>query len=181
LVISSCALASDSRPARWQARISVKQPHQLRCFCALLGYRGQKFGTVMQPSRLSEGWRRSASLPSERPHPTFVDTTLPQCGRLVRAPALLLMRSYNGKQRAKYQVKRNCRSRGTWVSHIYDSACAGESVGNDCLMLLAQLEWDDERWSAQFHAPPRLAHSAHEAAPNMFNWLDPLDNRVARW
>ena len=30
-------------------------------------------------------------LPSKRPHPTFEETTLPQCGRLVRAPGLLLI------------------------------------------------------------------------------------------
>ena len=36
---------------------------------------------------------------------------------------------------------------------IYDSACAGESVGNDRLTLLAQLEGDDERWSAQSMRP----------------------------
>ena len=43
------------------------------------------------------------------------------------------------------------------LGEIYDSACAGESVGNDRLTFLAQLEGDDERWSAQLHAPPRLA------------------------
>ena len=31
------------------------------------------------------------------------------------------------------------------LGEIYDSACAGESVGNDRLTLLAQLEGDDER------------------------------------
>ena len=45
------------------------------------------------------------------------------------------------------------------LGEIYDSACAGESVGNDRLTLLAQFEGDDERWSAQFHAPPRLART----------------------
>jgi hypothetical protein len=30
-------------------------------------------------------------LPSKWPHPTFEETTLPQCGRLVRAPGLLLI------------------------------------------------------------------------------------------
>ena len=39
------------------------------------------------------------------------------------------------------------------LGEIYDSACAGESVGNDCLTLLAQFEGDDERWSAQLHTP----------------------------
>ncbi len=34
------------------------------------------------------------------------------------------------------------------LGEIYDSAYAGESVGNDRLTLLAQLEGDDERWSA---------------------------------
>ena len=43
------------------------------------------------------------------------------------------------------------------LGEIYDSACAGESIGNDCLTLLAQFEGDDERWSAQLHTPPRLA------------------------
>src|SRR6516225_190123 len=49
------------------------------------------------------------------------------------------------------------RGRLIELGEIYDSACAGESVGNDRLTLLAQLEGDDERWSAQFHALPRLA------------------------
>src|SRR6516162_7284312 len=39
------------------------------------------------------------------------------------------------------------------LGEIYDIACAGEGVGNDCLTRLAQLEGDDERWSAQLHAP----------------------------
>ncbi len=43
------------------------------------------------------------------------------------------------------------------LGEIYDCACAGESVGNGRLTLLAQLEGDDERWSAQLHTPPRLA------------------------
>src|SRR5262245_44262385 len=43
------------------------------------------------------------------------------------------------------------------LGEIYNIACAGESVGNDRLTLLAQFEGDDERWSAQLHAPPRLA------------------------
>ena len=43
------------------------------------------------------------------------------------------------------------------LGEIYDSACAGESVGDDRLTLLAQLEGDDERWSAQLHALTRLA------------------------
>src|SRR5262249_27053035 len=42
------------------------------------------------------------------------------------------------------------------LGEIYDIACAGEGVGNDRLMLLAHFEGDDERWSAQLHAPPRL-------------------------
>jgi hypothetical protein len=50
---------------------------------------------------------------------------------------------------------------------VYDSACAGESVGNDRLTLLAQLEGDDERWSAQFHASPRLARLGSRSVPNM--------------
>jgi hypothetical protein len=62
------------------------------------------------------------------------------------------------------------------LGEIYDSACTGESVGNDRLTLFAQFEGDDERWSAQLHAPPRLARNAHEAAPNMFSW-DPWDSR----
>ena len=40
---------------------------------------------------------------------------------------------------------------------LLNSKRAGESVGNDRLTLLAQLEGDDERWSAQHHALPRLA------------------------
>jgi hypothetical protein len=47
------------------------------------------------------------------------------------------------------------------LGEIHDSARAGESVGDDRLTLLAQLEGDDERWSAQLHAPPRL----HQDAP----------------
>jgi hypothetical protein len=43
------------------------------------------------------------------------------------------------------------------LGEVYDSACAGESVGNDRLTLLAQLEGDDERWSAQLHAPPKIS------------------------
>ena len=43
------------------------------------------------------------------------------------------------------------------LGEYIDSACAGESVGNDRLTLFAQFEGDDERWSAQLHAPPRLA------------------------
>ena len=43
------------------------------------------------------------------------------------------------------------------LGEIYDSACAGESAGNDRLTLLAQLEGNDERWSALLHAAPRLA------------------------
>jgi hypothetical protein len=51
---------------------------------------------------------------------------------------------------------------------IYNIACAGEGVGNDCLSLLAQFEGDDERWSAKLHAPQDYRYSAREAAPNMF-------------
>jgi hypothetical protein len=40
------------------------------------------------------------------------------------------------------------------LSEIYDSACADERISNDRLTLLAQLEGDDEGWSAQLHAPP---------------------------
>src|SRR5262245_49897601 len=43
------------------------------------------------------------------------------------------------------------------LGETYNIACAGENVGNDRLTLLAQFEGDDERWSAQLHAPPRLA------------------------
>src|SRR5262249_51243456 len=42
------------------------------------------------------------------------------------------------------------------LGKVYNIACAGESVGDDRLTLLAQFEGDDERWSAQFHAPARL-------------------------
>ena len=31
------------------------------------------------------------NLPLKRPHPTFVETTLPQCGRLVKVPAFVEM------------------------------------------------------------------------------------------
>ncbi|MGB3743975.1 MAG: hypothetical protein WBD11_05505 [Xanthobacteraceae bacterium] len=34
---------------------------------------------------------------------------------------------------------------------IYDSACASESVDNNCLAFLAQREGYDEWWSAQLH------------------------------
>ena len=44
---------------------------------------------------------------------------------------------------------------------------ASESVGNDCLALLAQLEGYDEWWSARVHAPQDEPDWAHEAAPNM--------------
>jgi len=43
------------------------------------------------------------------------------------------------------------------LGEIYHSTCAGESVGNDRLTPLAQLEGNDERLSFQFRAPPRLA------------------------
>jgi len=44
------------------------------------------------PSLHKEGWRRSATFAvQERPHPTFVETTSPQFGRLVKAPALVAM------------------------------------------------------------------------------------------
>jgi hypothetical protein len=39
------------------------------------------------------------------------------------------------------------------LGEIYNIACAGESVGNDRLTLLAQFEGDDERWSAKLHTP----------------------------
>src|SRR6516165_2764343 len=39
------------------------------------------------------------------------------------------------------------------LGEVYNIACAGEGVGNDCLTRLAQLEGDDERWSAKLHAP----------------------------
>jgi len=39
------------------------------------------------------------------------------------------------------------------LGEAYNIACAGESVGNDRLTLLAQSEGDDERWSAKLHAP----------------------------
>jgi hypothetical protein len=39
------------------------------------------------------------------------------------------------------------------LGEIYGTACASESVGNDRLTPLAQLETYDERWSARVHAP----------------------------
>src|SRR5262249_52771872 len=42
------------------------------------------------------------------------------------------------------------------LGEIYNIACTGESVGNDRLTPLAEFEGNDERWSAQLHAPPRL-------------------------
>ena len=39
---------------------------------------------------------------------------------------------------------------------IYDSACTGESIGNDRFSPLAEFEGNDERWCAQFHALPIL-------------------------
>ena len=59
------------------------------------------------------------------------------------------------------RVRRRCEGfrggRLIELSETDDSACAGESVGNDRLTLLAHLEGDDEGWSAQLHAAPRLA------------------------
>ena len=49
------------------------------------------------------------------------------------------------------------------LGEIYDSACAGESVGNNCLTLLAQFEGNDEGWSAQLHSAPRLARVGSKA------------------
>jgi hypothetical protein len=52
-----------------------------------------EIGAVIEPSYQSEGWRRSATfaVKTATSH-CSVDTTLPQHGRLARAPALLLMR-----------------------------------------------------------------------------------------
>jgi hypothetical protein len=46
------------------------------------------------------------SLPSKRPHPTFVETTLPQYGRLVKGPAFLLMYLLSSFQLDDLQVRR---------------------------------------------------------------------------
>ena len=48
-------------------------------------------GAVIESSCQSEVAATLLRLPSKRPHPTLVETTLPQRGRLVRAPGLLLM------------------------------------------------------------------------------------------
>ena len=52
------------------------------------------------------------------------------------------------------------------LGKVYNIACAGESVGDDRLTLLAQFEGDDERWSAKLHAPQDYRDSAREAALN---------------
>src|SRR5262245_28055001 len=52
------------------------------------------------------------------------------------------------------------------LGETHNIACAGESVGNDRLTLLAQFEGDDERWSAKLHAPQDYRDSARKAAPN---------------
>src|SRR5262249_9356895 len=52
------------------------------------------------------------------------------------------------RRRAVYGKCSTEYTRGT----LYNIACAGESVGNDRLTLLAQFEADDERWSATLHA-----------------------------
>src|SRR5262249_23926600 len=43
------------------------------------------------------------------------------------------------------------------LSEIDDGACAGEGVGNNRLTPLAQLEGDDERWSAQLHDTMKIS------------------------
>ena len=43
------------------------------------------------------------------------------------------------------------------LGEIDDGACAGESIGNDCLAPVAQLEGDDERWSVQLHGAPKIS------------------------
>ena len=57
------------------------------------------------------------------------------------------------------------RGRPIELGEMYDSAYAGEGVGNDRLTLLAQFEGDDERWSA-LHAPQDYRDSGSKAAPN---------------
>src|SRR5262249_53447192 len=74
------------------------------------------------------------------------------------------------RRRAVYGKCSTEYTRGT----LYNIACAGESVGNDRLTLLAQFEGDDERWSAKLHASQDYRDSAREAAPNMFDWCGPL-------
>jgi hypothetical protein len=49
-----------------------------------------EIGAVIEPSCQSEVAATLLRLPSKRPHPTLVETTSPQRGR-VRAPGLLLM------------------------------------------------------------------------------------------
>jgi hypothetical protein len=59
------------------------------------------------------------------------------------------------------------------LGEIYDSACVGESVGNDCLTLLAQLEGDDERWSAQLTLVRRAGRSRGGPGGKTLNQSDP--------
>ncbi len=72
-----------------------------------------------------------------------------------------------GEKRAAHRPRdHDHEARGKWSSsvrwdrielgEIYNIACAGESVGNDRLTLLAQFEGDDERWSVKLHGSPRL-------------------------
>ena len=82
------------------------------------------------------------------------------------------------------KVRRRCAAlragRVIELSEIDDSACAGESGGNDRLTLLAHLEGDDEGWSAQLHAAPRLRESAPRRI-NMCSWGFAEVIRAARW
>ena len=50
-----------------------------------------EIGAVIEPSCQSEVAATLLRLPSKRSHPTLAETTVPQRGRLVRAPGLLLM------------------------------------------------------------------------------------------
>jgi hypothetical protein len=65
---------------------------QLTYFYVLSG-RGRRW-ELLQPSSPPVTMRAGTALlnlPLRRPHPTFVETTLPQCGRLVKVPVFVEM------------------------------------------------------------------------------------------
>ena len=77
----------------------------------VIGLSCLEIGAVIEPSGLSEGWRRSATFAVETATSHFRGNHLAAVWQVGEGARPLLMRSYNWDQRAKYQVKRDCRSR----------------------------------------------------------------------
>src|SRR3954454_15400244 len=94
---------------------------------------------------VGEGWRASSRHGCPfRPHPTYVETTLPRSGRLVRVPSPRLNASWSIDAKGRGNKNLGCHGQARGPSLTHYEPCCETALGNarwpSLIAVIARLE-----------------------------------------